>query len=254
MPNVESLIVLGLVAFAAGWVDAIAGGGGLVSLPAIFLAGVPAHVALGTNKAQAICGTTVATLRYAWSGQVDFRRLRGWVPLCLLGSALGTSAVLLLSPDLVKPLFLPVFLGLGLYMLRRSDVGAARRPELDTRPRFLVATALIFAVGFYDGFFGPGTGVFLFLVLVLLLGYDALRATGSVKLMNWATNLASLLVFAVRGKIFWPVALVMGACNAAGGLVGSHMAVRKGQSLIRRIVVLVVFAMSLRLAWDLWAN
>lgn len=250
----ETLVVLALVGFAAGWVDAIAGGGGLLSLPAIFLAGVPPHVALGTNKFQAICGTTAATLRYAWARKIDFVLLRSWVPLCLVGSALGTAAVLLLRPELVKPLFLPVFLLIGMYMVRKKDAGLTARPELKTARRFWISTVLVFAVGFYDGFFGPGTGIFLFLVMVLGLGYDALNATGSVKLMNWATNLASLLVFLARGKVFWPVALAMGLCNSVGGLVGSHMAIRKGQGLIRRIVVLVVFAMSAKLAWDLWSS
>jgi len=242
--------MLALTAFCAGWVDAIAGGGGLLTLPALFLAGLPPKMALGTNKVQAICGTLAAAHRFWRAGKVDVAVLQRLVPLALAGSALGTTAVLALSPDLIKPLFVPVFVAIGVYMAVKGDTGAEAAPERRTRKRDMATCALVLLIGAYDGFFGPGTGVFLFMVLVLVSGFDAVTATGTTKVVNAATNGAALAVFLTNGSLYPALGLCMACANALGGHAGSHMAITKGQRLIRWVVTVVVLVLATRLAWD----
>lgn len=245
-------IVMALVAFCAGWVDSIAGGGGLLTVPALFLAGLPPKIALGTNKLQSVCGTITASTRYYLAGKVERPWLKYFLPLALVGSALGTSSILSLSPDIIKPLFIPVFVFIGIYMAVKKETGAQEDKKKRTNKRFALACGLVFAIGFYDGFFGPGTGIFLFMVLVLVTGLDAVRATGTTKLINGTTNLAALAVFLTKGSLHISLGLTMACANAMGGYVGSKMAMDKGQRLIRFVVIAVVLAMSARLAYDVW--
>ncbi len=252
-PGLPEILLLALVALGAGTIDAIAGGGGLVTVPALLAAGLPPHLALGTNKGQSTFGAFAALVRFARGGLVDARRARITFPLALAGSIAGAGLALALSPAALRPVvivllaFAAVFLG-----LRRSP--PARSVDVPPRRGSLaVAGAVAAAIGAYDGFFGPGTGTFLILAFAALLGDGLAHASASAKVVNFASNLAALVLFAARGAVAWRIALPMAACQLAGGWIGAHLAVRRGDAVVRRAVVAVALALAAKLAWDLRA-
>src|SRR6266851_3423993 len=230
---------LTLAALAAGMVDAVAGGSGVVAVPALLAAGLPPHLALGTNKAQGVFGTFASTLRYARSGLLDVRRARVTFPAGLAGSLGGAALVLLVAAAVALAL----------------RPGARRnRPSTSTwalRAPRLAAAAVALLLGAYDGFFGPGAGTFLILSFAFLFDLPLQRASADAKPVNFASNLAALALFSARGAVLWEVALPMAAAQFAGGWLGAHLAVRGGDRLVRAIVFLVVFALVSKLAADM---
>lgn len=248
-----TLALLVLAAFAAGTVDAIAGGGGLITVPALVAAGLPPHVALATNKGQSTFGSGAALLRFSRSGLVDAGRARVGFPAAFAGSLLGAQLVLLVRPALLRPLILVLLVGVAAFMaLRRGPPRAAAR--VTGRAATVVAAGIALALGAYDGFFGPGVGTFLIVAFVAVLGDGVARASGEAKLVNFASNLAAMALFAARGVVLWKVALPMAAAALAGGTLGAHLAVRRGDVFVRRIVLLVVVALVLKLGRDLLAG
>jgi hypothetical protein len=239
---------LTLVALAAGTIDAIAGGGGLLTLPALLWAGVPPHLALGTNKGQSVFGSGAALLRFARGGLVDGARARLTFPLGLAGSLAGAALVLAVPPDVLRPVVIALLFGAGIFLgTRRAPPGARAAPPRAPR---LAAGGLALAVGAYDGFFGPGTGTLLILGFVALLGDGMARASAEAKVVNFASNLAAVALFSARGAVVWQLALPMAAAQLAGGWLGAHLAVRRGDALVRRVVVAVAIAVAAKLAWD----
>lgn len=240
------------VAFLAGLVDAIAGGGGLLTFPALLAAGLPPHVALGTNKGQSVFGSATALWRYARAKLVDPERARRTFPAGFAGALVGAALVMVVPATALRPVVLVLLLGSA------SFVALLRAPA----PRALftgaaahsVALALAFVIGAYDGFFGPGTGTFLFVGFVGLLGETAPRATADAKVVNFASNLASVILFSARGVVVWKIALPMAAGQALGGWLGAHLAVKVGAPLIRAVVLLVVVALVARLGYDTWSS
>jgi uncharacterized membrane protein YfcA len=243
-----TLALLAVVATAAGWVDAIAGGGGLIQLPSLLAAGIPLPHALGVNKASSICGTVAALSRYARHGHVHARRVVLPAVLAALGSALGAVGVLAAArraEDVLEPAFAVCFLALAAWQAVKA---LGRRGEPVPGPsRPLVAAMLAAAIGAYDGIVGPGTGMFLFWAFTTFLSLAPLDATGSVKLVNALTNAAALAVFVARGSIVWLPALVMAAFNVLGGVLGAHTAIRRGVRFIRVVVAVVSAAVSVHL-------
>lgn len=239
-----SLIV---AAFLAGGIDAVAGGGGLLTVPAILAAGLPAHVALGTNKGQSVFGSLAALITYARRGAVDGGLAKVSFPFGFAGSLLGAAAVLAISPSALKPVVLVLLpcAALTLLLPRKEPKGAA------PGKRLWLASLIALVVGAYDGFFGPGTGTFLVIGFATLLHTPLLRATADAKVVNFASNLAAVLSFAVQDKILWRVALPMAAAQIAGGALGAHVAVQGGAKLIRIVVLGVVAALVLKLTLDL---
>jgi uncharacterized membrane protein YfcA len=264
VPSPLTIAALTLVAFAAGLVDAIAGGGGLLTVPALLAAGLPPHLALGTNKGQSVFGSGSAMVAYWRSGLIDPARARVGFPLGLIGSACGAALVLTIPAASLKPIVLVLLCGAALFIgLRRAprpaspDAGAAAvTPGPVTAPnrattRPVVAGLIALAIGAYDGFFGPGTGTFLIVASVALLGDGMARASAGAKVVNFASNLAALALFAWRGVVVWPVALPMAAGQLCGGWLGAHLAVRRGDALVRRVAVLSALALAVKLAFDL---
>ena len=251
-PGPFEILLLTAVALVAGTVDAIAGGGGLLTVPAFLAAGLPPHLALGTNKGQSVFGSLAALVRFDRAGLIDRPRARFMFPLGVAGSLAGAALVLAIPPAVLRPVVLVLlavaaaFLGFRRGPPRPRDVetGGARRE------RWLVgATSL--AIGAYDGFFGPGTGTFLIVAFVGLLGHGLARASAEAKVVNFASNLAALIPFALRGTVVWRLALPMAAAQLAGGWIGAHLAVRRGDALVRRVVVAVALALAAKLAWDM---
>ncbi|HEX9241830.1 MAG TPA: TSUP family transporter [Anaeromyxobacter sp.] len=250
-PGLPSIALLVLVALVAGTIDAIAGGGGLVTLPVLLAAGLPPHLALGTNKGQSVFGSFAALVRYSRAGLVDPGRAKLTFPLGAAGSLAGAALVLAVPPGALRPVVLVLLACAALFMgLRR---GSPVRLEDAPPPRhgLILAAGAAALIGAYDGFFGPGTGTFLIVAFVALLGLGVSHASAEAKVVNFASNLAALVLFAARGTVLWRVALPMAAAQLAGGWLGAHLAVRRGDALVRRVVVGVALALAAKLAWDM---
>ena len=244
--------LLCLAAFVAGAVDAIAGGGGIITVPALLAVGLPPHFALGTNKGQAVWGSAAAIVRYAREGLLDRGAALRSFPLALLGSALGALLVLKIQPDGLQPLVLVLLGAAALFMaFARVPTPAEEKPR---RHSALLLGAIAFVVGGYDGFFGPGTGTFLIVLYVALLGVSLARASADAKVVNCASNFAALVVFTVQGVVVWSLAVPMLLAQIAGGWTGAHLAVRGGNRFIRLVVVLVALALVLKVARDLYVR
>ena len=241
------MITFVVVGFCAGFVDSIAGGGGLISMPALLAAGVPPHLALGTNKLQSALGTMVATANYARRGLITREGLAWGVGVTAPAALAGGWAVTRMPGDLLVRV-IPWLLGaIFVYVIVSPRVG-------DERRRARLAPAVFHAVfglvlGFYDGFFGPGTGTFWTMGYVMLLGFTLPHATGHTKAMNLTSNIASLAWFAWHGDVLWAHGVLMGGANIAGALTGSTLAIRRGAGFIRVVFLVVVGATIARLVW-----
>jgi uncharacterized membrane protein YfcA len=243
----DPLILLALmcVGMLAGFIDAIAGGGGMLSLPALLSAGVPPVAALATNKMQSIVGTAMAVHTYWRRGYVDLRRLIPPIALTFAGSLLGALAVSSLDTSLLDIAVPVALIAIALYFLFAPSLSDA---DSTARLRFSPFASVVgFAIGFYDGIFGPGTGSFFTIGFVLLFGLGLTRATGSTKALNFTSNLAALVVFIPQGHVVWPVALVMAAGQLIGGYIGARTGIRYGAKLIRPLVVVISIALAIRL-------
>ncbi|MFW3897146.1 TSUP family transporter [Pseudomonas bharatica] len=247
--DLSLLLILATVALLAGFFDAIAGGGGLITLPVLFVAGLDPLAALATNKFQAASATVSATCAFARRGMLDWQR--GW-PMALMafaGGALGALSVSLVPRDLLQagvPVLLVLIAGYFAFSPRLDD-SQMRKPRVSFSLFCLLIAPLI---GLYDGVFGPGVGSFFMLAFMLLLGQGMLRAVGNSKLLNAACNLGALTVFAASGTILWPLALAMAACAVLGAQLGARCAVYFGPRLIRPLVVCVCGVMALKLLLD----
>lgn len=256
----SELLTLGLpalfflvgAAFFAGFIDSMAGGGGLISIPALLLAGVPPHLSLGTNKFMSSIGTTFSFLTYARSGMVIWRIAVVGIVFSLGGSAVGSKVAMHLSSEVLGKtllVLLPVAALLTFMPLRRVERG-----ESSSRLRLCMVTPLVCtAIGFYDGFFGPGTGSFMLLTLHFALRLNLVKASGTSKAFNLASNLSSLVVFLLNSKIFFLAALPMAAANIAGNLIGSRMAIKCGAGLIRKVLLFSLVLLFASLIWRYYA-
>ena len=243
--------VLTAVALVAGFVDAIAGGGGLIIMPALLVSGVPPLQALGTNKLQSMCGTFVAMRNYGSKGLIEWRRNLPTAIVVFAGSCSGALLVQFVAAEtlaLVIPLLL---LANAVYILvspRMTDEDAHHR--VTSRGYAPVGGA----IGLYDGFFGPGTGSFFTSTLVALRGYGLTKATALTKYLNWTSNVAAVLLFAWSGQVLWLLAMSMAVGAMAGGWLGSHTAMKFGAKLIRPLLVTASLAMTARLLWGWYAG
>ena len=234
----QYLIICPLVGLA-GFVDAIAGGGGLISLPAYLIAGLPTQAALATNKMSACMGATIAAGKYAKSGFIPWKTAIPCVLFAMLGSNLGARIVLLIDDYYFKRLML-VILPLTALYIYRSKVMAQERPALPFWQTALIGSAVSFAIGVYDGFYGPGTGVFLILLLTSLAHYGLKEANGLCKAINWTTNVSSLAVFLMNGRVLLPLGLTAGLFSIAGSYLGARTFEKKGAQSVKPLMLVVV--------------
>jgi uncharacterized protein len=246
------LLVVAAASGLAGFVDAIVGGGGLVLLPALFAVypTAPPATLMGSNKAAAIWGTAWAARQYAQRVTLRWSALWPAVVAALVGSFGGAWLLTQVSPDGLRKALPLVLLAILLYTLARKDLGRAHAPRFAGRQETWLAGAVGGLVGFYDGFFGPGTGSFFVFLFVRLLGYDFLHASASAKLLNTATNAAALLLFAWTGHIWWPMAAAMAVTNVLGSLLGTRLALRHGAGFVRAIFIGVVGLLILKTGHD----
>ncbi len=245
--GIEALALLMGVAFVAGIIDAIAGGGGLLTIPALMAVGVPPLQALATNKLQSSFGTASAVLAFARKGRIDFRRFARPAMAAFVGSALGAWTL-----QRVDPAFLAGLVPVLLILMVIYFTVAPKASEEDRHSR-LGARALVGAVvvtGFYDGFFGPGVGSFLTTILVALFGMGLVSATAHTKFLNLASNIAALITLMIGGHVLWTIGLLMALASVAGGQVGAHLALRVGGSMIRPLLVVMALALTIKLLAD----
>ena len=248
-PTTTVLVLLGLAAVAAGFVDAVVGGGGLIQLPALLL-GLP-HAAptqiLATNKLASICGTTVSSGTYYRRIRPDPRTFLPMMVLAFAGSVCGALVASHIPREAFEPIVLVVLVVVGAYVLFKPQLGEVTALRYAGHRHLATALAVGFGIGFYDGALGPGTGSFFVFALVGLLGYSFLEASAKARLANWATNLGALAVFVPQGVVLWKVGLVMGVCNLVGGYVGARVAVSRGSRFVRWFFIVVVSAFIVRI-------
>jgi uncharacterized membrane protein YfcA len=250
LPHVVLLLVL--AAFVAGFVDSIAGGGGLISVPALLLAGASPIEALATNKLQGTFGAATAAVTYARAGHVRLRQQLGMAVISAIGGA-GGALVAHLVPVGVLRVVMPVILVVvALFFALKPGLGDGDRVER-MRPAVFALTAVPL-IAAYDGFFGPGTGSFFMMAFVLLAGFGVLKATAHTKLLNFASNIGSLAVFVPSGAMWWGVGFAMAAAQVLGASIGSRLAMRVGARLIRPLLVVTSSAMAGRLLWQVLAG
>jgi uncharacterized membrane protein YfcA len=242
-----------LAAFLAGWVDAVVGGGGLIQLPALLIglpqATPPADI-LGTNKVSSVWGTATSSVTYAVKIRPDWRTIVPLVIGAALGSAGGAQLARFLPKDYFTPIVLVALVGVGLYTWRRPELGLVSARKHDGRAHYGRTAVIGLGVGAYDGFLGPGTGSFFVILLVGVLGYGFLEASAKAKIANLVTNLSAISVFALHGSVLWTLGLIMGAANLVGGLLGSRTAIKRGNSFVRRVFLLVLAGLIIKLAYD----
>lgn len=247
--------IVTLASGLAGFVDSIVGGGGLILLPALFATFPQAHPAtlLGSNKSASIWGTAAATVQYARRVELSWKALLPAAAVCFGGSMAGAWLVTVVSPEFLRRILPGVLVVVLLYTLARKDLGREHRPRFAGRAETLAACILGLTIGFYDGFFGPGTGSFFVFLFVRWLGYDFLHASASAKLLNVTSNFAALLLFAWKGHVWWHLAIGMAVANVIGSVLGTRMALKHGAGFVRGMFLLVVTALILKTGWDAYA-
>ena len=250
--SVEVLIFLAIASGFAGFVDAMAGGGGLIQLPALII-GLPNKelpLILGTNKVPSIFGTSAAARNY-------FKNLKPDIPLTItmmvpafIGSMAGAAFAASVPKEFFKPFIVLLLTSVAIYTWRKPELGMSENLKFTNQKRLFLVALIGLLIGFYDGIFGPGTGTFLVFFLVSGIGYAFLKASGTAKLVNIATNAGSFLSFPITGHIWWQLGLLLAIANVSGAILGSRLAIKGGSPLVRKVFLAVTFLLITRVAWD----
>lgn len=249
--SLVSFLFICAAAFIGAFVDAIAGGGGLISVPAYFLGGFPPHFALGTNKLSATFGSFSSTVEFFRNGKIHFGLVKYIIPCTLLGAVLGVNSVLLIDQDFLYPLVSIMILVVGIYTYFKKDLGLINTFQLKSKAQIAMGMFFGFTIGFYDGFFGPGTGSFLLFVFIKFFGMDFVNAGGNTKILNFVSNITSLVIFAAAGKINVLFGLVAGVFSLLGSVIGTKVAIRRGASFVKPIFLIMSFAVFVKLAFEM---
>ena len=253
--GLETIALLVLAAFAAGWIDAVVGGGGLIQLPALLLVPQVAPVqALATNKLASIAGTATSSLTYYRRVKPDLRTALPMAGLALAGSFGGAAVATVLPTEVFKPIIVVALAAVAVFVAVRPKLGAATSLRFTGRRHLVVACALGIVIGFYDGMLGPGTGAFLVIALVSVVGYDFIASSAKAKIVNFATNLGALALFVPTGAVVWGLGLCLAAANVAGSYLGSRTAIAKGTGFVRVVFLVVAGALIVKLGHDVWVE
>jgi uncharacterized protein len=250
--SIEIAIFLAIASGFAGFVDAMAGGGGLIQLPSLII-GLPNKelpLILGTNKVPSIFGTAAAARNY-------FKNIKPDIPLTLtmmlpafIGSIAGAAMAAFVPVGFFRPFIVLLLILVAIYTWKKPELGMAENLKFTHSKRLVIVAIIGFLIGFYDGIFGPGTGTFLVFFLVSVIGYAFLKASGTAKLVNIATNAGAILSFQLTGHIWWQLGLLLAVANVTGAIIGSHMAIKGGSALVRKVFLAVIFLLIARVAWD----
>ena len=243
--GLDIFLILFSVAFVAGLIDTIAGGGGLLTIPALLYVGIPPAAALATNKLQGTFGSFTAATYFIRKKMVNIKEMKLMIMLTFIGAVLGGFALLQIDASILKHVIPVLLILIGFYFLFSPNIGS-----MDKEKRIsviLFSFTLAFGVGFYDGFFGPATGSFFAIGFITLLGFNLTKATAHAKVLNFASNISSLCFFMFFGKIYWSIGLCMGVGQMCGALIGAKLVLKNGPKIIRPIIVIISFAISIKL-------
>lgn len=234
-------------AFLAAFVDSIAGGGGLITLPAFMVAGVPTHLSLGTNKFCSSCGSLTSSIKFIKSKKVDFGFIKYLIPFSLLGAIFGVNLALKTNEKILQTLVLVLVLFVGIYTMFSKSMGEENSFKGSTPCNIALGIILAFSLGFYDGFFGPGTGSFLIFGLIKIFGFDFVIAAGNAKILNLVSNISSLLLFLIHGQVYYLIGIPMAIFMVLGAQVGTSLAITKGSKLIKPIFVTMSLGLAIKM-------
>jgi len=250
--SLATFLFLALAAGFAGFVDAVAGGGGLVQLPALLIgiSDKPIPMILGTNKIPSIFGTSTAAASYFKKVRPDLRLTISMALPALIGSVAGAHLAAHFPTSVFHPLILALLILVGIYTWRKPDLGLSETLRYTHATRLWIVAGCGLLIGFYDGLFGPGTGTFLVFLLVIVVGYEFLKASATAKLVNIATNFGAIVTFQISGHIWWRLGLALAIANVAGAVIGSRLAIRGGSPLVRKVFLFVVAALIAKLSYD----
>jgi uncharacterized membrane protein YfcA len=246
-----TLLILCPLIFLGAFIDSIAGGGGLITLPSYIFVGLPIHTAYGTNKFPASMGLATATVNYLRSGCVDFSAAVSGGVSAFIGSLIGTRLALSLSPRALQLSLMIILPLVGVFVLSKRRTHTEKKPPLAFRLKIVICSAIGLVFGCYDGFFGPGAGMFMAIALSGLVRLDLIKSVGTAKLINFSSNFTSMITWLVNGKILFTIAVPCMICSVAGGFLGSRMAIKAGNKFIRLVLVVVVILLFSKIVWDL---
>ncbi len=254
MLTTTTILILCLVAFLAGFVDAIVGGGGLIQTPTaiLLLPQFPVATVIGSLKISSFSGTAFAARQYLKRQKIYWQLLSIMMLVAMVASFSGSQLLTVVSNSFMKPLLLVVLVFVAIYTYSKKNFGNQIVKQHSSKQQLWYGLAISVVIGFYDGFIGPGTGSFFILAFVSIMGYDFLLASTNAKMVNLATNAGSIVLFLLKGKIVWAIALPMAASNAVGGIIGAKFAISKGNQFIRVFFLLVVIGTLVRFAWDVF--
>lgn len=245
-----TILFLCLGGFLAAFVDSIAGGGGLISMPVLLMSGLPAHLALGTNKFAGAFGCFSSAYKYSKSGKTNIELLKKLIPFTILGCLLGVKCVLSISENILNILVFLMILIVALYTYLKKDLGKEDKFENLSKENIKKGIIMAFALGFYDGFFGPGTGTFLTFAFIKIYGFDFLHASANTKILNFTSNFTALILFMFSGQILYKVAIFYAISMVLGGYIGAKVAINKGSQLIKPIFLFMALAVAIKLLYQ----
>ncbi|WP_312648689.1 sulfite exporter TauE/SafE family protein [Aminipila sp.] len=249
--NTTTFLIVCPLVFLAALIDSIAGGGGIISLPAYMAAGVPPHYALGCNKLSSFMGTIISTFRYVKNGAADLKIAPASIVLALAGSAIGANIALFVDEAYLKGLLIFVLPIVAFCVLRKDSFTESEEDTtVNRKQQVIIALAASFIIGGYDGFYGPGTGTFLILILTGLAKMDIRNASGNTKLVNLASNLAALVTFMINGKVLFLLSITAGVFGIAGNYIGSGLVLKGGTKVVKPIMLLVLFLLFIKIVTE----
>jgi uncharacterized membrane protein YfcA len=248
------IVLLCIASFFAGFVDAIVGGGGLIQTPVamILMPNLSVASIIGSLKIPAFSGTSFAAFQYLKKVKMNWKLLSIMALLAFCSAFLGSALLNVVSNDFMKPLLFFILIGLAIYTFKKKNFGQHQVKDHSNQKQIIYAVIISILVGFYDGFIGPGTGSFLVLGFVSILGFDFLHASANAKMVNLATNFGSICLFVLKGKIIWAFAIPMAFSNALGGFIGAKLAIKKGNTFIRKFFLFVVILTLIRFGYDVF--
>ena len=248
----QSLLIICPLVFLAGFIDAIAGGGGLISLPAYLAAGIPPHFAAATNKCSSTFGTFVAAIKFLKSGKINLSAALPAAGAALIGSSIGAYLNMLLDEKILRYIMIATVPVIAIFLMVKKDFGSEDTTDKFSKTKIIAFSAGIgFVIGMYDGFFGPGTGTFLIIAFTGIVGFDLLTASGNTKAVNLASNVAAFITFAIGGKIVWQIGLPAAVFGIVGNYLGASFALKKGTKFIRPMFFVVLSILIVKLIWDM---
>lgn len=249
-----TLLILSVLASMAGFIDAVVGGGGLIQLPALLvtLPNAPLPTIFGTNKIAALSGTSMAAFQYAKRIRFNVKLLIVISVASFIASYFGAKIVSIINPATLKPIILIILIAIAIYTFIKKDLGKVETKQLSLTRQMLFGAAIGLIIGFYDGFFGPGTGSFFVLAFVVILGFEFVQASAYAKIVNCMTNISALIVFIRQGNFIIGIAILMAVFNIAGSVIGSKMALKRGNGFIRVFFLIIVTIMIIRYGYDVF--